>query len=1441
MPFHKSSSPNPSLHTRSFLLCFLILWILPNKLFPQYSETIYDLDDGLPHNTVLDIDKDENGFLWITTFNGICRFDGHRFKEYKEKFGQGEVSVSDNWGVILKDYRSRIWISNSLNSLFLYDAKGDKLHKVNEANSIYWDMVSDPGGNFWVSGSNSLVHWTESNDLEFHSEQYNLPEEIHGVYFLHLQSDGTLIISAMNGLSRVRQENREINIQRITCIDRRTGSEITFNDSDPEVGPFLSDGEKLYLIAVHGIYRTNIPAAKEAFEDSVVVIEKLVLSAPEVGLEPGQKIYAAVMGRKNEIIFRSVHGIYRYNLISGSADRIKEENHRELDTGEGEFRTALYYDSTDVIWAGTDYGLLKIVLPNKCFHSIRPDPENPTGLKSGKLNQAIIDSRGHLWIGMISDGLYHSIPDENGAFTRFEHYMPDPEDPNSLYSATIPALFEDSRHILWIGNQEFQGIDLNQEEVKFFSIPGGEYEINRGSGVVAVAEDPSGNILTTGFYPDDADWLYSFEKKRWYLMLLDSSGTSLQLPKFLLTREKDFYLLTNKKVFKLTNSWRFVEEEPVPGSNFQLFPVAYPDKLETLLSMDTIASTLGSFIATESGPRPEIWLSLMYRHKLLRFDFENTGVLKQSPESIDFYFIYDIIEDNKGRIWCSTMDGLFSIDPQTNLAKGYYIDDGLPVNRLYWGISKDPGGRILVCTTDGLLYFYPDSIVSDPPPRVQLTELLLFDNRVNAGDFPFLPQNISLTNSLTLPHDQNYLGFRFSALIHRNTDRIGYKYRLDGVDRDWVYTEKQYEANYLNLRPGHYTLRMMAVNGNNVWSDEETTLKINIRHPFWFRWWAILTYSILGLLLVAVYIRFRERNLKQRALLLERTVDEKTSQILEQRKEVDEMKSRFYTNISHEFRTPLTLLIAPLEDSLKKKQEDEGISRKVRSIMLRNARRLQRLINQLLDISKLESGKMELQLVKANLSDLVRTVASSFLSLAESRGIQFAMNIDQETEASCFDADKMEKITTNLLSNAFKFCSADGTVSLGLEYSISDDGENRALAILSVEDTGKGMEKEQLERIFDRFYQVSDSDTREAEGTGIGLALTKELVDLMHGKIEVESKPGIGSLFRVSLPVSEEYFREQGVEVMETSGSGNEKAGLLDFTGRKEGIEVGTEGDEVTGEDKETGEDEHDGKDKKTKRDKKNQGEVILVVEDNPDLREYIVGQFRGQYRVIEAENGKKGMEKAIQQIPDLVITDLMMPVMGGMEFCRKLKEHPATNHIPVIMLTAKADKESRLEGLEAAADDYIIKPFDSELLLARARNLIHQRAELRKRFQNEWILGTDEKLSASPQYGMMREIVKVIDEHLDDPDFDLASMASRSNMSNRGLYRKIRAITGTTPHELIRIMRLKRAASLFRSGERNVAQVMYRVGMRNTSHFASSFRKYFGVNPGDYRNPPES
>ena len=625
---------------------------------------------------------------------------------------------------------------------------------------------------------------------------------------------------------------------------------------------------------------------------------------------------------------------------------------------------------------------------------------------------------------------------------------------------------------------------------------------------------------------------------------------------------------------------------------------------------------------------------------------------------------------------------------------------------------------------------------------------------------------------------------------------------LEGSDPDWIYSGNRNFAIYSNLAPGKYTFQVQGANNDGVWNEEGTSLDIIIRPPPWLRWWA---YSIYVLILLGIILAYRRYLIKRAQLRTDLEVERLEKEKI---RETDHLRSRFFANISHEFRTPLTLLINPIEDAMKQDQENIRVSKRIMRVMQRNARRLQNLINQLLDISRIETGNMKLQLSKADLSEFVRVVASSFQSLAESRQIDYQIVIKGEAADCCFDADKTEKIIMNLLSNAFKFTEAGGSVSLELDVVSSMD-ENSRVAIIKVRDDGKGMEEDQLEKIFDRFYQVSGSDTREVEGSGIGLALTRELLHLMHGTIEVESTHGKGTNFTVSFPVSEESYSTQELETLK---EGEPLAIGISPDEDEPSVSTGT-GTEGGGED------------------------VVLVVEDNQDLRSYITEKLSKQFALIEAENGETGLRKAIEQVPDLVITDLMMPVMGGMEFCRKLKEHPAINHIPVIMLTAKADKDSRLEGLEAAADDYISKPFDTDLLLARVKNLISQRNELRKHFEKELILSGNEDPFASPQFSKLREIVKVIEANLDDADFEVESMASLLNMSRRGVFRKIHAVAGITPHELVRIMRMKKAASLLRQGEMNVTEVMYHVGMRNLSHFAISFRKYFGVNPGEYKD----
>ena len=506
--------------------------------------------------------------------------------------------------------------------------------------------------------------------------------------------------------------------------------------------------------------------------------------------------------------------------------------------------------------------------------------------------------------------------------------------------------------------------------------------------------------------------------------------------------------------------------------------------------------------------------------------------------------------------------------------------------------------------------------------------------------------------------------------------------------------------------------------------------------PWWQTWWAYLIYGFILLILIRWYRGFLIKREKINADLRVKEME------MNKMQEMDHMKSRFFANISHEFRTPLTLLLGPIEDSLKTRRTKIEADRGVFEMMRRNAKRLQRLINQMLDISKLESGKMNVQVSEGDLTGFVRTISSSFLSLAESKKITYHINL-QEIDAKCFfDPDKVEKILINLLSNAFKYTSQGGTIKLNLEYKNPSDSQQPESVIFRIEDTGKGIPKDQLSKIFDRFYQVGSMDTREDDSMGIGLALTRELVDLLRGTIEVDSEIGIGTTFTVTLPVSESGFSKE--ELAETPDDSQEDQAV-----ERETVMAEQPGKVILPE--------------------------VLIVEDNHDLISYISEQLRPEYSILEAVNGREGLNMAIEIIPDLIISDLMMPEMGGMEMCRELKADPMTSHIPIIMLTAKADRRSKLEGLETGADDYIIKPFDAEELQVRVKNLIDQRTKLREKFRQEFTTQPDEQVLISHQDQLLQKIMEIFNQHIGEPEFNIDKMSAELNMSRRQLFRKVR------------------------------------------------------------------
>ncbi|MFC2090388.1 ATP-binding protein [Bacteroidota bacterium] len=584
---------------------------------------------------------------------------------------------------------------------------------------------------------------------------------------------------------------------------------------------------------------------------------------------------------------------------------------------------------------------------------------------------------------------------------------------------------------------------------------------------------------------------------------------------------------------------------------------------------------------------------------------------------------------------------------------------------------------------------------------------------------------------------------------------------------------------------------------------DPSNLAVSVLPPLWRTWWAIVFYCILMLTAVLWY-----RNMLMKRVRLKHTLELERFE-KERSQEMEQLKSRFFENISHEFRTPLTLISGPLNEFIRKEHDHSDDASSLLNLMKKNVGKLSDLISQLLELSRLETGNVRLMVTKGNLTEHVNWIVQSFLSLAESRCIIYEYYIPSCKEALFYDKDKLEKILNNLISNACKFTPPGGKVTVSLAYETNPSGR---CVLLTVRDTGKGMSPEEKEKIFNRFFRTSEAEADQFEGTGIGLSMVKELVELYRGKIEVESEPGKGSSFRIRLPAGESQFSENEivapkVKAQDEVSSPDEYPGNAVHTKLTETL-IQTDIENKT---------------------------IILLVEDNRDLRKYIIRNLDPEYETVEAENGQIGIEKAMELLPDIVISDLMMPVLDGIELCTRLKQENRTSHIPFIMLTARADMESKLSGIEKGADAYMVKPFESTELNTRIKSLLEQRKKIREHYRREFMQHTELAPMEDTEEEFLSSVMRCVEKNLCDETFNVKKLSGEMMMSRTQLYRKLRAVTDFSPLELIRNMRLKQAARMFREGHKNITRVMYDVGFNTPSYFTECFRSFFGMNPSDY------
>ena len=1039
----------------------------------------------------------------------------------------------------------------------------------------------------------------------------------------------------------------------------------------------------------------------------------------------------------------------------------------------------VYIDKTDVLWCGTELGFGKLdlaLLPIRFYSFIGQNAKNPV--------RAVYSSEARdIWVGKSDNGLYQFNPTNGKAISyRFSKaqssfnsnrsiikwndkmwigtlggaYTINPAGGNlnsriELEGTAVFAFLVDSKDNLWIGTNH--GLYLENptgKRVLFTHEPQNDHSISSNF-IRAIYEDHDGRIWI-GF---------------------DKMGVNYYDPKTSL-----FYKIPSGE-----------NGQTVYGSTVVSI-IEYPEN--TIWIGSEIA--LNKVIIKDTPPGKTLFTIKNY--------FEENGLIDKA--------INGILKDDDSNLWLSTINGLarFSI-------KNEKFENFLPNIRFSQGsfFSKD-NHQLSFGGAEGFVVFNPNEITNNQYlPKAVITDLRLFNQPVKInekynGDI-VLDKSITNADQITLNYKNNVFTLGFTAMHFSNPEKNQYSYKMEGFDEKWISTDsKNRFATYTNLNSGEYIFHVKASNNSGEWGNTMASLKIKILPPPWKSWYAILSYLIIFNLLLFLFIRYALIQTKQRNQI-------KFDQLEKERmNSLYQMKMRFFTDVSHEFRTPLSLIIGPVDDILNEPSISDQIKGKVIMIQ-RNCKRLLNLVDELMTFRKIDLGIIDLKVSEGDLVSFISDIVEAFKPLADKKLITLSFVASQKIENIWFDPWKMEKVMNNLISNALKNTPERGSIEVSIEPQIQIDFRKLSspegdFVTIMVEDTGRGIDPQDIPLIFDRFFQTHTSKG----GTGVGLSLTRSLVELHKGEISVQSAPGMGTCFKILFPYGKEHFTEN--QVVYDSGSTEPY---------------------VSETDRSIFYDEPINKSIPQGRSEDLDKPLLLVVEDNQEIREYVRMILAGQYKVIEANNGLEALDLIAHENPDVVISDVMMPEMDGIELCRKLKAEIETSHIPVILLTAKTALENIMEGVEVGADLYIPKPFQPELLKLQIGNLILSRNRIIQKFQSGEI-SVPKEITRNPlDEVFMDKVINLVMKNIANDNFSVEELGETIGMSRSNLFRKLKAITGQTPIEFIYFIRIKRSMELLLERKLNVSEIAWEVGFKNPSSFSKSFKKQFGKSPSQLLN----
>lgn len=1343
----------------SLIITLLVCRVTVAQDVPLYFQHLTK-NDGLSSNRVNAIFEDSQGFVWFGTEDGLNKFDGYSFEVFRNN-PEDSLSIVGNAIVsIVEDPATMNLIIATKRGLVLYDRALDRFNLLfkkelelsPDQNFDITSMVIPTKNHLLVGTRHGLFHFnldpqkllkvynTETSSRLTNNIIFELYSGLDGKVWIGHQ-EGVNILDVSSGKIRSFQPHVEMTEVFSIFEDSTTGAWIGSNTSGLYHFPDLFKDEfKHYHIGSGHFNGNRVHGIRKRSDHSYLIIVR-------------------------------DDGLYELNPKSGKISYYGPDiyDNRSINS---KAVISISKSSQGFFWIGTyNSGINYIDNHRKLFEHYRVDFKE-TGLFNNNVRALYEDSEGYIWIGTKEGGGLSRFDRQSMRFVNYQKS----DDPEGLTDDYIFSIKELNRDQLLLGTIR-EGLAIFEKRTGKF-----RYFKNDPTSPTSIA-----NNRVYVIHPDPQQGQVYVGTDRELQLFDPESGEFSTIegilnPKCIIPEnERQLWIGTRRFGLFLYDK----EKGIIKNYRFD------PQKKNTISDNDVFALNRDLTGALWVGTKRGLCMLDKEKDTFKRF-FENDGLSSN--------WVCGIETDNQNNIWISTVNGLSKFNYRTKEFSKYDIGDGLQSNEFEPYVSlKTSDGSILFGGRNGFNMFLPENITDNiEKPAIVITGFKLFNKKVPvASPGSPLSKDISQTTSLDLKYNQSAITFDYTALNYSSPEKNQYAYILHGFDIEWIQAGTNRNAVYTNIPPGSYTFQVVGSNNDGYWNLEGASIDLNIAPPPWKTGFAYAMYMIILLGMLFLIRRILIYRIEQRKMIEFERKDKERIQ------ELNQMKLRFFTNISHEFRTPLTLISGPLEKLMSYREENDE-RRYLLNIMQNNVRRMLMLINELMDFRKAEQENLKLHISRHDPVKFVNGIIECF----QDHALSININITFEHELGdihefWFDSAIIDKVIFNLLSNALKYNSPGGKINIEM-YP-----ENGKLFI-AVSDSGKGISQENLQAIFDRFYRVEEKEQLHLSGTGIGLAFSKRLLMSHKGEIEVESLVNIGSKFTIHFP----YDKNRYASAVHIGHEDADRSYLMQVPGgeKKEISFPPKAGDETA------------------------RNEKIMIVEDDEEMRAYLASTF-SDYRVYTADQGKSGYFLALKEVPDLIISDVMMPEMDGIEMCTKLKKQMATSHIPIIILSAKSEVAHKIEGIETGADSYIEKPYETEYLKAIANNLLKQRANLRKRFASEPEINLAELQLTSHEKKFIEKSRSIIEKSIENPDFSVENLGMELGLSRSQLFRKFRTLYDAKPSDVIRAERLKKAKKLLETRENNINEVAYKIGFKSSSHFITSFKKYYGETPNEYFN----